>query len=210
MTDGPSARDALVATWQHDVSSGQLPLVVASDDAVVGSLRALVREAGGSSGDVVEARRLAGRLQRWRAESDGRGRLVVLGALPSGVGSVAPGECVHVAILSPRCEAVERLGRAAEIARPRYLVSELGPARWRGPDRSAWRAGATVVEAFRRRWSIEDREHPVGERGTLRSLGLRATGDAAETRLKLRRVVQSLEALTPSVGRTREGPGRSR
>ena len=44
-----------------------------------------VRDAGGSPDEVVEARRLASRLARWRTGSDPCGQLVVLGSLPNGV-----------------------------------------------------------------------------------------------------------------------------
>jgi hypothetical protein len=210
VADGPAAREALLETWQRGRESGQRPLVVASDDAVVASLRASVRDAGGSPDEVVEARRLAGRLAGWRAGPGPSGQLVVLGALPNGVAGVAPTECVHVAIVSPQCSAGERLGRAAEVARPRHLVSELGATRSGGSDRSAWRAGATAIEAFRLRWSIDDHEHAVGDRSTLRSLGLAAAADLAETRLKLRNAIRTIELAAPRRGRTLEAPGRSR
>jgi conjugative relaxase-like TrwC/TraI family protein len=209
--DGPAAREALLATWRQGRESGQRPLMVASDDAVVAWLRASVRDAAGPSEDVVEARRLAGRLAGWRAGSGPCGQLVVLGALPNGAMGVAPGECVHVAIVSPQCSVGERLGRAAEVARPRYLVSELGAVRSGGSDRSAWRAGATKIEAFRRRWSIDDQEHAVGDRSMLRSLGRAAVGDAAETRLKFRDALGLTEQAMPLVVRRSLGtPGRSR
>lgn len=207
VADGPAARQALLTSWQRGRASGRRPLVVASDDAVVHSLRDSVEDAGGSPDEVVEARRLAGRLAGRQVGSGLEGQLVVLGALPTGVRDVLAGECVHVAIVASRCSAAERLGRAAEVARPRYLVSELGAIRSGGPDRSAWRAGATAIEAFRRRWSIDDREHAVGDRSTLRSLGIAALGDAAETRFEIRQAFRS----TPAMGRhSLEAPGRSR
>ena len=211
VADGPAAREALLVTWQQGRASGQRPLVVASDDAVVASLRASVQAAGGSPDEVVEARRLAGRTAGLRAASDPSGQLVVLGTLPNGFAGVAPSECVHVAIVSPECPAVERLGRAAEVARPRYLVSELGAVRSGGSDRSAWRAGAAAIETFRRRWSIDDHEHAVGDRSTLRSLGRAAACDVAETRLELANALRRIERATPSMGRRPlEAPGRSR
>jgi conjugative relaxase-like TrwC/TraI family protein len=208
--DGPTAREALLEAWRRERESGRRPLVVASDDAVVVSLRASVGDAGGSVDDVVEARRMAGRLSRWRAGPGPCGQLVVLGALPNGLADVAPGECVHVAIVSPQRQASERLGRAAEVARPRYLVSELGAVCSRTSDRAAWRAGATVIESFRRRWSIDDHERAVGDRTTLRSRGLAAAGDVAETMLELRKALRTIEIATPSTRRTLESPGRSR
>ena len=212
---GPASREALLARWQRDRASGHRPLVVASDDAVVAWLRDSVCDAGGSPEEVVEARRLPGRLADRqagrRAGSSPDGQLIVLGTLPSGVRGVGPTECVHVAIVSSQCSAAERLGRAAEVARPHYLVSELGAIRSGSPERSAWRAGAAAIEAFRRRWSIEDPERAVGDRGTLRRLGLAAAGDVAETRLKLRQAVRALERATPAMDRrTMEAPGLSR
>ena len=206
VADGQAARETLLATWRRGRDSGQRPLVVASDDAVVARLRAWLLESGGSPGEVVETRRLAGRLAPPGRPS---GRLVVLGRLPKGV--AASSECVQVAIASPRLSAAERLGRAAEVAGPRYLVSELGPVPSRGPDRSAWRAGATAIEAFRARWSIDDREHALGDRSTMRALGPVAVGDLAETRLDLRHAASTLEARTPGRGRRPlEAPGRGR
>jgi len=207
VADGPAAREALLASWKRGRASGQRPLIVASDDAVVRSLRDSVEDAGGSPHEVVEARRLAGRLAGRQVGSGLEGQLVVLGALPTGVRDATSSECVHIAIVASRCSAVERLGRAAEVARPRYLVSELGAVRSGGPDRSAWRAGATAIEAFRRRWSIDDRERAVGARSTLRSLGIAALGDLAETKLEIRQAFRS----APTMGRrSLEAPDRSR
>jgi hypothetical protein len=170
-------------------------------------LRDSVKDAGGSPDEVVEARRLAGRLAGRQVGSPLEGQLVVLGALPTGVRDVTTGECIHITIVASRCSAAERLGRAAEVARPRYLVSELGAIRSGGSDRSAWRAGATAIEAFRRRWSIDDHEHAVGDRSALRSLGIAARGDVAETRLEIR---QALRSAPTMVRRSLEAPGRSR
>jgi len=203
VADGPAARKALLTTWREGTTSGQRSLVVASDDAVVASLRASICDAGGSPDDVVEGRRLAHRLAAWRAGPGAPGQLVVLGTLPNGVGAVAPRECVHVAIVPPQCQTGERLGRAAEVARPRYLVSELGAVRSGAPDRSAWRAGALVIETFRHRFAIDDREHALGDPHTLRSLGL--AGDGAGTRLELRRALQTMERDAPAVGRRTPG-----
>ena len=207
--DGAGAREALVKAWLEGRASGQRPVLVASDDAVVASLRASVRDAGGSPDDVVEARRLAARLAAWRAGTGRSGQILVLGALPNAVRGVAPGECVHVAIVSPEFRAGERLGRAAEVARPRYLVSELGTVRSRSFDRSAWRAGARVIETFRQRFAIDDHERAVGDPRALRSLG--HTADVADTRLELGRLLRTMESETPSIPRrARESPGLSR
>ena len=201
--DGPAAREALLTAWRQGRTLGQRSLVVASDEAVVASLRASVCDAGGSSDDVVDGRRLAGRLAGWRAGPGPPGQLVVLGTLPNGVGAVAPRECVHVAIVPPQCQAGERLGRAAEVARPRYLVSELGAVRSSAPDRAAWRAGATVIETFRHRFAIVDHEHAIGDPTTLRSLD--RAGDVADTRLELRNALRTMEQDAPSMGRRTPG-----
>ncbi len=211
VADGPQAREALLATWQQGRESGQPLFVVASDDAFVAALRASIRQAGGLAEDVVEARRLAGRLRSRREGPHGEAKLAVLGTLPSGLAGLAPGECVHVAIVSPQRSTADRLGRAAEVARPLYLVSELGAVRSGGPDRSAWRDGATAIETFRHRWSIEDGEHAVGDRSTQRSFGLAGLRDLAETRLELKSAIRAIQPRTPPLGRrTLEAPGRSR
>ncbi|MGO9584225.1 MAG: MobF family relaxase [Acidimicrobiales bacterium] len=211
VADSTAARRALLEAWRQDRAGGQRTLLVASDDAVVGSLREAVRKAGGSPEDVVEARRLVGVLAGTLPGSGHGRRIAVLGALPAGVREAGTLERVHVAIVPSHTSEAERLGRAAEVARPRYLVSELGTIPSGGSDRAAWRAGATVIEAFRRRWSIEDHEHAVGDRASLRSLGLSAVGDAAETRLKLRQVLRSIERASPAARRHGpDGPGRSR
>jgi len=207
--DGPAAREALLTAWRQGRTSGERPLVVASDEAVVASLRASVRDAGGSPDDVVAGRRLADRLARWRAAPGPPGQLVVLGPLPNGVGTVAPSECVQVAIVPPQCHPGERLGRAAEVARPRYLVSELGAVRSNAPDRSAWRAAVTVIETFRHRFAIDDQEHAMGDPAKLRSLD--RARDVADTRLELGRALREMERGTPSMGlRTPGSRGLSR
>jgi hypothetical protein len=203
VADGPAAREALLTAWRQGRASGQRPLLVASDDAVVASLRASVRDAGGSLDDVVDGRRLATRLAAWRARSGPPSQLVVLGTLPNGAGAVAPSECVQVAIVPAQCQPGERLGRAAEVARPRYLVSELGAVRSSASDRSAWRAAATVIESFRHRFAIDDHEHAIGDPVTLRSPD--RARDAADTRLELRRTLRKMDREAPSMGRRTPG-----
>jgi len=209
--DGSSARDALLDAWKRDRARGQRPLVVASDDAVVRSLRDAVGAAGGSPDDVVESRRLTDQLANRRTATGLGGTVVVLGRLPTGVGDLAPSECIQVAIVASRCSPAERLGRAAEIARPQYLVSEIGATRFAGSERSAWRCAATTIESFRRRWSIDDHEHAVGGRSTSRSLGLLAASDQAETRLKIRQALRGIEPMVKAIGRSAlEIPSRTR
>ena len=207
VADGPAARAALVETWRQGRAAGNAPLVVASDDAVVRSLRDAVQQAGGSPEAVVEARRLAAQLARSPLES----RIAVLGALPSGVRDLPPARCVHVTIVASHASAAERLGRAAEVARPRYLVSELGVIPSSSSGRSAWRDGAKAIETFRRRWSIDDRTHAVGDQRTLRSLGSAAAGEEAATRLQVRQALRSIDRAPPARGRhSLEVPGLSR
>ena len=175
MAPRPGTRS--LSTWIERRASGGGALLVASDDAVVLALRESVQAAGGRPDDVVEARRLAGRLSgRIVAESQASNvepQIVVLGPLPSGVGDVPAAGCVQVAIVPFQASGTERLGRAAEVARPRHLVSELGSVRSSPSDRSAWRAGATAIETFRRRWSIDDPEHAFGDRSAVLARGRR-------------------------------------
>jgi len=221
VADGPAAREALLTAWRQSRASGRRSLIAVSDDAVIRTLRDSVREAGGSPDEVVDTLRLAGLLAGRSAgrsagpsalsaaESGPASQIVVLGALPSGVSEPSPAGCVHVAIV-PDASEVEHLGRAAEVARPKYLVSELGAVPASASDRSAWRAGATAIEAFRHSWSIEDPEHAVGDRRAMLSFGAEAIGDLAETRRKVREAVRAVDRAMPTRGRATEVPGRSR
>jgi conjugative relaxase-like TrwC/TraI family protein len=194
--DARAAREALFETWAQAHQAGQTCLVVASDDCVVGSLRESVRMAGGSAEEVVEARRLVG-----TKSPRHDGLFVVLGALPPAVREAGASRCVQIAIAPSHRSFEERTGVAAEVARPRYLVSDLGAVKSRPRERAAWREGARVIEAFRRRWSIDDREHALGDRRTLRNLESAALGDVAETRLNLRQATRMIEPSLASPGR---------
>lgn len=211
VADGPAARAALLGAWRDARDLGRAALVVASDDAVVSSLRHEIENAGGSPGDVVEGRRLKAVLAEPRHGSVAESRIVVLGALSSSVALPGTAERSHVVIVSSHSSPGERLGRAAELARPSYLVSELGPVPTSPSQRAVWREGASVIETFRHRWSIDDRAQALGDAETLRSGDLRAFGEAAEARSKLRQATRSVErgALRRSQ-RGREAPGRSR
>jgi hypothetical protein len=67
-----------------------------------------------------------------------------------------------------------------------------------------------AIETFRRRWSIDDPEHALGDRRTLRQLDT-ALADAALTRLEVRRATTSVEWSAPgSRRRSPETMGRSR
>jgi hypothetical protein len=105
----------------------------------------------------------------------------------------------------------ERLGRAAELARPRYLLVELGPVRAAASDRSAWRSGAAAIETYRLRWSIDDPEQALGGRQGTRALGAEALGDLARTRREVREAVRGIGRSTPARERLNglDGPGRS-
>ena len=118
---------------------------------------------------------------------------------------------VQVAIAPVHRDPRERLAVAAELARPRYLVSELGAARSLPDERASWRRGAVAIETFRRRWSIDDSEHALGDRRTVRQLDGAALADAALTRLEVRRATTSVERSAPgSRRRSPETMGRSR
>ncbi len=204
---GPMARESLFSNWERGRAEGLPPLLAASDAAVVRALRDAVREAGGSPDDVVEVRRLAGRLA-----GSGAGRpAVVLGALPPGVRERAARSLAHVAIVPGHLSEAERVGRAAEVARPQYLVSELGTVPSQPSARSAWRSGATAIEVFRRRWSVDDPERAFGERSSWRARGMSAVVDLAEARREIGHAVREIELVTPKTGRHMQaGLGRSR
>ena len=207
VTSGPAAREAMLATWHRGRTEGERPLLVASDGAVVGALRDALRDAGGSPDEVVEARRLAS----GQAHGGPARPIVTLGALPKALEGGPPRGCVQVAIVPPGGDRLERLGRAAEVARPRYLVSELGTIPERASGRAAWRAGAAAIETFRRSWSVDDHERALGDPRVARSLGAAAPADLAATRLVVRDAVRALEAITPTRGRrSLEAHGRSR
>ncbi len=206
-----AARNALLKVWETGRSSGRRTLLVASDDAVVHSLRESVRRLGGSSGDVVESSRLPAALASLRPSSSPECRIIALGALPSGIKDAHALGCIHVAIVPAHRSEAYRLGRAAEVARPRYLLTELGPVRSGISEREAWRDGAAAIESLRRRWSIEDPDRAVGDHRALGSLEIGAVGDVAQTRLKVRQALRSIERATPSTQRQRaEPPGLSR
>jgi hypothetical protein len=68
-----------------------------------------------------------------------------------------------------------------------------------------------AIETFRRRWSIDDPEHALGDRRTMRQLDGAALADAALTRLEVRRATTSVERSAPgSRRRSPETMGRSR
>ena len=205
--DGPAAREALLQTWASERGQGRSCLIVAGDGSVLGSLREAVRKAGGSPDEVVETRRLAGFLSGNHGLG-GEGSVAVLGALPARVAESQACRFVQVAVAPGHRSAEERLAIAAELARPRYLVSELGAVRSRPGERAVWREGARAIEAFRRRWSIGDGDEAVGDRRTLRDLEPAALAEASETRLKVREVMGSIDP--PALLRRRrslEAPG---
>ena len=210
VSDGPSARAELVRAWQQERDSGRRSLVVASDDAVVARLRAVLEDAGGSPNDVVEARRLKAVLANERRSSGAESRLVVLGAVAPAVAEALGDRASHVAVVPSYLSPAERIGRAAEAAQPKYLISKLGPVPDSLRERATWRRGATAVETFRRHWSITDLEHALGDRATLRSLELKAPAEMAETRLELHRALRSSELFLSGTQRGPEAPGRWR
>lgn len=209
--DGEAARQALLDTWRHTHASGRSIMIAASDTAVVAALRDSISSSGGSPDEVIEARHLAAALEHRGPGSGEEGVLAVLGPLPPRLKAMAGQSCVHVAIVAPHRSPAERIGRAAEVARPSYLVGELGPVPASSSSRAAWRDGARAIEAFRLRWSIEDPERAIGDRRTLRSLEISAVGDAAETNLRIRQALRFLGRASPELSRHfagRQGPER--
>jgi conjugative relaxase-like TrwC/TraI family protein len=196
--DSQAARRVLLDAWNTASSTGHRMLVAASDDAVVQSVRDAVEKAGGSPNEVVETRRLAAALRGERT-TGARSRIIVLGTLPSALKETDIVECAQVAIIPSRRSETERVAKAAEVARPRYLVSELGPVPSAISDRAAWREGAFAIESLRRHLSIDDPDHAVGDRRSLRSTERGATGEVAETRHKVRQALRSLRRATPSL-----------
>ena len=205
VADGSEAREAALLTWAAAREAGDHCLLVASDDSVAGSLRDAVRNAGGGPDEVVEARHLAG-----TTAPRHDGPVVAIGSAPTRVREAAS-RFVQVAVAPVHRGPQERLAMAAEVARPRYLVSELGATRSLPGERASWRRGAVAIETFRRRWSIDDPEHALGDRTTVRQLDSAALADAAQTRLEVRRATTSVER--SALGwrsRSPEAMGRSR
>jgi conjugative relaxase-like TrwC/TraI family protein len=208
--DGPAARAALFTTWQDERALGREATIFASDDAVLRALREDVEAAGGSREQVIETRRLKSVLAPQPRGHDAEGGIIVLGALPAGLVPPRGKVRAQVVIVSPRLASTERLAKAAEVARPGYLVSELGPVPADHFDRAVWREGASVIESFRRRWSIDDGVQALGDARTLRSGDLKAFGDAAETRAKLRQAIGPIDRSAVSLRRALGAPDRSR
>ena len=142
---------------------------------------------------VVGARQLAEVLARRRPGVDAKPRIAVLGLIPPHIRPEVSPDAVQVVIVARHRSIDERRGRAAELARPGYLVGELGPVPLLPAQRAAWRKGASAIEAFRERRSIEDQEHAFGSSKPLRSLEVAALADMAETQVKVRRALRSLE-----------------
>jgi hypothetical protein len=146
--------------------------------------------------------------------------VIMLGSLPSGARPIAPTQCVHVAIVAPSCSPGATLARAAEVARPDYLLSELGSPPMSRSGRQAWREGVTAIEEFRQRWPGEGQLRNGGDPGAGRSQGQELRLAQAERRLKVNRVLRSIEMDNPGAQRDvvalagrmrgREVPGLSR
>ena len=201
----------MLAIWERWRRAGERPILAAPDASVVRALRSSVRHAGGEPGEVVGVRELAARLARVGSPEP----VVVLGPLPDRHKSSRRTGCVQVAVVPPSVPEADRLGRAAEVARPSYLVAELGPVPTRPAERTAWRGAATAVESFRHRWSIDDAERALGARSVLGG-GPTAARDLAETKLKVGRALRAIdrrletEHAMPARQATRQGAGRSR
>ena len=75
-------------------------------------------------------------------------------------GRPRPRDDRRAAVDQRRAARSSRGGRPAALSRCRARDDPIGAR----SDRSAWRAGAVAIEDFRRRWSIDDPEHAVGDR----------------------------------------------
>jgi hypothetical protein len=200
VNSGAQARQALLTIWGRERALGGRALIAASDDSVVAHLREAVVSAGGSSGEVVEARRLDAVLAEEKDAPSALTRIATLGTLPE-LRRARSDRFVHVGVVGEHLAPTVRLARAAELARPPYLVSELGTVPAAPADREVWRRGAAVIESFRRRWSIEDKEHAFGDKSTLRSLDVVAYGEAVEASVKARQLRRSMGAQSPGLAR---------
>ncbi len=198
-------------------SDGKRTLVVAGDEAVVAAIRAVP---GVRPDDVTHARDLKAVLG---GHDDGAVHLVVIGGgsvLRQGMTAPPDLERSHV-IVAPGIDrwSADGLGRAAEAARPSYLVRTLGGPASTVEGREAWRAAAGAVETFRARWQITSARSAFGEGELSRSGGTagvdRTTGADRTTGVDRTTELLSVEKLvsrTRSLGRERGGrrPERER
>jgi conjugative relaxase-like TrwC/TraI family protein len=176
-------------------------LLVAGDEALVGRLRCMP---GVEAADVVHTRELTARLASCAPASP---HLVVVGAaavLRQGATAGAEVARSHV-LVAPGIDASspEGRGRAAEAARPRYLISLLGAPPATPIGRRAWREAAVEVEAYRERWRVTDVRQALGP-APLQQEGGERRLDAGQARE--RSVLARLAAEVR--GLERERPGR--
>jgi conjugative relaxase-like TrwC/TraI family protein len=181
------------------VGTGVPALLVAGDTALVSRLRALP---GVGESDVVHTKDLKARLVSCAPTAP---HLVVVGGgavLRQGATAGAEVRRSHV-LVAPGIDAgsPEGRGRAAEGARPRYLISLLGAAPATPSGREAWRGAAVEAEAYRERWHVTDVRRALGAEPLQPDGGNR---DAAQARER-----SAVERLAIEVrGLERERPGR--
>jgi conjugative relaxase-like TrwC/TraI family protein len=102
-------------------------------------------------------------------------------------------------------EELERRGRgrvrAAVIARPAYLVNELGPYPHRRSKRRAWQRAAMRIEVYRQEFGINDQQRALGEK----SQDLQQRSALREVRREIERARRQLDR---QVARTASGRER--
>lgn len=206
---GAQARETLLEIWARERALGGRALIVASDDSVVARLREAVVDAGGLPGEVVEARGFSAAIAREKDAPVAVTKIAALGTTPE-LGRARTDLIVRVGVADGNLAPPDRVGRAAELARPQYLVSELGPVPALPTARATWRKGAVAIEAFRKRWSIGDEEHAFGDKKTLRDRNVVAFGEAVEASVKARQVRGSIEKQQPGRARSRAERAMSR
>lgn len=173
-------------------SEGRRAVVVSADESVVAAVRA---RTGAGTDVVVHSRRL--HLASSPAELARTGLVVIGGAsvLRTGATAAPSVERSHI-LVAPGVDGRSReaLGRAAEAARPRYLVGALGLPGSSARERERWRAAAVAVEGFRARWLVSDRT---------RAFGAEQRREHPPLRLADRAAVERQAAAGGTLGRTR-------
>jgi hypothetical protein len=176
--------------------------VVAGDEAVVAAVRAMP---GVRSDEVVHARDVKDTLAAFEASPGERPHLILIGGasvLRQGA-TAAPGERRSHVLVAPGVDprSAEARGRAAEAARPHYLVAQLGQPHRTPDERPVWRDAAVAFVEHRRRWGITDTSRAFGPAS---STGERAhSGERTADRLVEQHTLERQAASVRSIGRDR-------
>ncbi len=155
-----AACDEAARRLRAAAAEGRPALVVSADESVAAAVR---QRAGAGEDAVLHSRRL--RAPAAAASGPVPELVVIGGASVLRAGRTASPTVVRSHILVapavvPR--SADGLGRAAEAARPRYLVGELGRPGGGLAEREAWRAAAVAVEGYRQRWGVQDHTRAFG------------------------------------------------